>query len=155
MQGKIEQRLAQLGIILPSPAAPAGAYVPFVVTGSLLLVAGQLPISGGTVVHHGRVGADLSVEDGVAAARLCGLNLLAQARAACDGDLDRVRRVLRLVGFVHGAPGFADHPKVLNGASELMVDVFGPAGRHVRVAVGASSLPLGAAVEIEGMFEIS
>lgn len=155
MPGKIEQRLAQLGIGLPPPAGPAGSYVPFVVTGTLLLVAGQLPIANGNIVHHGRVGADLTVDDGVAAARLCGLNLLAQARAACDGDLDRIRRVVRLAGFVQGAPGFADHPKVLNGASDLMVDVFGPAGRHVRIAVGAASLPRGAAVEVEGLFEIS
>jgi enamine deaminase RidA (YjgF/YER057c/UK114 family) len=155
MQGKIEQRLRQLDITLPQPAMPAGAYVPFVLAGGLLLVAGQLPLRNGSVAYHGRVGGDLSLDDGIAAARLCGLNLLAQARAACDGDLDRVRGVLRLAGFVQAVPGFADHPKVLNGASELMVDVFGPAGRHVRVAVGAASLPLGAAVEIEGTFAIA
>lgn len=155
MDGRIEQRLVQLGIALPQPAAPAGAYVPYVMTGSLLLVAGQLPIRDGVVIHHGRVGVELSIDDGIAAARLCGLNLLAQARAACGGDLDRVQRVVRLAGFVHAAPGFAEHPKVLNGASELMADVFGPAGRHMRIAVGAASLPLGVAVEIEGMFEIA
>lgn len=129
--------------------------MPFIITGKLLLVAGQLPVRDGVVVHHGRIGGELSIDDGIAAARLCGLNLLAQARAACNGDLNRVRRVLRLAGFVQAAPGFAEHPKVLNGASDLMVDVFGPAGRHMRVAVGAASLPLGAAVEIEGMFEIT
>lgn len=155
MHAKMDMHIAQLGIELPTPAPPAGAYVPFVVAGRLLLVAGQLPTWNGTLKYDGRVGAEITLEDGIAAARLCGLNLLAQARAACDGDLDRVRRVLRLGGFVQAAPGFTDHPKVLNGASELMVEVFGQAGRHVRVAVGAASLPMAAAVEIEGMFDIA
>jgi len=155
MLGAIDQHLAELGIELPAPAPPAGAYVPFVVTGSLLLVAGQLPMRDGKIVYTGRIGAEIGLDDGVAAARLCALNLLAQVRAACEGDLGRVRRVLRLAGFVQAVPGFTQHPQVLNGASELMVDVFGPAGRHARVAVGAPSLPLGAAVEIEGMFEIA
>ena len=155
MHAKVDMHIAQLGIELPTPAPPAGAYVPFVVAGRLLLVAGQLPMWNGTLKYDGRVGAEITLEDGIAAARLCGLNLLAQARAACDGDLDRVRRVLRLAGFVRAAPGFTDHPKVLNGASELMVEVFGQAGRHVRVAVGAASLPMAAAVEIEGMFDIA
>ena len=155
MHAKVDMHIAQLGIELPTPAPPAGAYVPFVVAGRLLLVAGQLPMWNGTLKYDGRVGAEITLEDGIAAARLCGLNVLAQARAACDGDLDRVRRVLRLGGFVQAAPGFTDHPKVLNGASELMVEVFGQAGRHVRVAVGAASLPMAAAVEIEGMFDIA
>lgn len=155
MHAKMDMHIAQLGIELPTPAPPAGAYVPFVVAGRLLLVAGQLPMWNGTLKYDGRVGAEITLEDGIAAARLCGLNLLAQARAACDGDLGRVRRVLRLGGFVQAAPGFTDHPKVLNGASELMVEVFGQAGRHVRVAVGAASLPMAAAVEIEGMFDIA
>ena len=155
MHAKVDMHIAQLGIELPTPAPPAGAYVPFVVAGRLLLVAGQLPMWNGTLKYDGRVGAEITLEDGIAAARLCGLNLLAQARAACDGDLDRVRRVLRLGGFVQAAPGFTDHPKVLNGASELMVEVFGQDGRHVRVAVGAASLPMAAAVEIEGMFDIA
>lgn len=155
MHAKMDMHIAQLGIELPTPAPPAGAYVPFVVAGRLLLVAGQLPMWNGTLKYDGRVGAEITLEDGIAAARLCGLNLLAQARAACDGDLDRVRRVLRLGGFVQAAPGFTDHPKVLNGASELMVEVFGEAGRHVRVAVGAASLPLAAAVEVEAMFDIA
>lgn len=155
MHAKVDMHIAQLGIELPTPAPPAGAYVPFVVAGRLLLVAGQLPMWNGTLKYDGRVGAELTLEDGIAAARLCGLNLVAQARAACDGDLDRVRRVLRLGGFVQAAPGFTDHPKVLNGASELMVEVFGQAGRHVRVAVGAASLPMAAAVEVEGMFDIA
>lgn len=155
MHAEVDMHIAQLGIELPTPSPPAGAYVPFVVAGGLLLVAGQLPMWNGTLKYDGRVGAEITLEDGIAAARLCGLNLLAQARAACDGDLDRVRRVLRLGGFVQAAPGFTDHPKVLNGASELMVEVFGQAGRHVRVAVGAASLPMAAAVEVEAMFDIA
>lgn len=155
MHARVDQHLQQLGIQLPRPAPPAGAYVPFVLTGNLLVVAGQLPMHDGKLVYTGRVGAEIGLADGVAAARLCALNLLAQARAACDGDLDRVRRVLRLAGFVQAVPGFGQHPQVLNGASELMVEVFGTAGRHARVAVGAASLPLGAAVEVEGMFEIA
>jgi enamine deaminase RidA (YjgF/YER057c/UK114 family) len=152
---KIDQRLAHLGIELPVPASPAGAYVPFVQVGALLIVSGQLPMRDGRIEHPGRVGAEITLDEGVAAARLCGLNLLAQARAACEGDLDRVRRVVRLGGFVAAGPGFIDHPKVLNGASELMVEVLGEAGRHARFAVGAASLPLGAAVEVEGIFEIA
>jgi enamine deaminase RidA (YjgF/YER057c/UK114 family) len=155
MHANIEQRIAQLGIELPNPASPAGSYVPYVLVGGLLLVAGQLPIWNGTLRYDGRIGAEITLEEGIAAARLCGLNLLAQVRAACGGDLDRVRRVARLAGFVQAGPGFTEHPKVLNGASELMFEVFGQAGRHARVAVGAASLPLGAAVEIEGMFEIA
>ena len=155
MHANIDQRIAQLGIELPNPAPPAGSYVPFVLVGNLLLVAGQLPMWNGTLKHDGRVGAEITLEDGIAAARLCGLNLLAQVRAACQGDLDRVRRVVRLAGFMQAGPGFTEHPKVLNGASDLMVEVFGQAGRHARVAVGAASLPLGAAVEVEGMFEIA
>jgi enamine deaminase RidA (YjgF/YER057c/UK114 family) len=155
MHANIDQRLAQLGIELPASAPPAGSYVPFVLVGSLLLVAGQLPMWNGALKHDGRVGAEITLEDGIAAARLCGLNLLAQVRAACEGDLGRVRRVARLAGFVQAGPAFTEHPKVLNGASDLMVEVFGQAGRHVRVAVGAASLPLGAAVEVEGIFEIA
>ena len=155
MHANIDRRIAQLGIELPNPAPPAGSYVPYVLVGNLLLVAGQLPIWNGALKHDGRIGAEITLEDGIAAARLCGLNLLAQARVACGGDLDRVRRVIRLAGFVQASPGFTDHPKVLNGASDLMVEVFGQAGRHARVAVGAASLPLGAAVEVEGMFDIA
>jgi enamine deaminase RidA (YjgF/YER057c/UK114 family) len=152
---KIDVRLQQLGITLPAPAPPAGAYVPYVQVESLLFVAGQLPLREGQIEHHGRVGTELTLEQGAAAARLCALNLLAQARAACGGDLDRVRRVVRLGGYVCAEPGFMEHPQVLNAASELMVEVFGQAGRHARFAVGVASLPLGAAVEIEGIFEIA
>lgn len=155
MPSKVDQRLAQLGIELPEPAPLAGSYVPFVPVAGLLLVSGQLPTWNGVLKYDGRVGAELSLDEGAAAARLCGLNLVAQVRAACGGDLDRVRRVIRLAGFVQAAPGFTEHPKVLNGASDLMVEVFGAAGRHTRIAVGAPSLPLGAAVEVEGTFEIA
>ena len=154
MPGKIDARLAELGITLPQPAAPAGAYVPYVVSGKLVFVAGQITFENGEIKYKGRLGESMSVDDGYAAARLCGLNLLAQVRGACAGDLDRVKRVVRLGGFVNSAADFTDQPKVINGASDLMVEVFGDAGRHARAAVGAPSLPLGVAVEVDGIFEI-
>lgn len=149
----VEQRLKDLGITLPIPAAAVANYVPFVVTGNLVFVSGQLPLENGKPAVLGKLGAEVSVEDGVRAARLCGLGLLAQVRAAV-GDLDRVKRVVRLTAFVASTPDFTDQPKVVNGASDLMVEVLGDAGRHARVAVGAPSLPLNVAVEIEGIFEI-
>lgn len=149
----VEQRLKDLGITLPVPAAAVANYVPFVVTGNLVFVSGQLPLENGKPAVLGKLGAEVSVEDGVRAARLCGLGLLAQLRAAA-GDLDRVKRVVRLTAFVASTPDFTDQPKVVNGASDLMVEVLGDAGRHARVAVGAPSLPLNVAVEIEGVFEI-
>lgn len=155
MTGKIDARLAELGIALPEPAAPAGAYVPYVVTGSLVFVAGQITLENGEIKYKGRLGESMNVDDGYAAARLCGLNLLAQVRGACAGDLDRVKRVVRLGGFVNSAADFTDQAKVINGASDLMVEVFGDAGRHARAAVGAPSLPLGVSVEVEGIFEIA
>jgi enamine deaminase RidA (YjgF/YER057c/UK114 family) len=155
MPGKIDARLAELGIALPEPAAPAGAYVPYVVTGSLVFVAGQITLENGEIKCKGRLGESMNVDDGYAAARLCGLNLLAQVRGACAGDLDRVKRVVRLGGFVNSAADFTDQPKVINGASDLMVEVFGDAGRHARAAVGAPSLPLGVSVEVDGIFEIA
>ena len=154
MSGRIEARLEELGITLPQPAAPAANYVPFVVCGNLVFVSGQITVWNGELRHIGTVGADLSVEVGAAAARLCGLNLIAQVKAACDGDLDRVRRCVKLGGFVNCTAEFRDQPKVVNGASDLMVEVFGEAGRHARFAVGAPSLPLGVAVEVDGVFEI-
>lgn len=153
MAGTVDARLKELGIALPEAAAPAANYVPFVTVGTLVFVSGQLPVEGGEIRFAGRLGDGLSLEDGQKAARLCGLNLIAQAKAAC-GDLDRVKRVVRLGGFVASAPDFADHPKVVNGASDLMVEVFGEAGRHSRAAVGVAALPLGAAVEIDAVFEI-
>ncbi len=155
MSATIDKRLQELGLVLPRPAAPAGAYVPAVVVGELCFIAGQLPFESGEIRYRGHLGEDVGIEDGYAAARLCGLNLLAQLREACGDDLGRVRGVVRLCGFVACTPSFVDHPKVINGASDLMLAVFGEAGRHARVAVGAASLPLAAAVEVEGLFRIA
>ena len=155
MTGQIDARLAELGITLPTPAAPVASYVPFVRTGNLVIVSGQVTLDAGELRFVGKLGDDLGVEEGYQAARLCAVNLLAQVRAACDGDLDRVRRVVRLGGFVNATPDFKDHPKVVNGASDLMQEVFGDAGQHARAAVGCVSLPLGVAVEVEGMFEVA
>jgi enamine deaminase RidA (YjgF/YER057c/UK114 family) len=154
MAGGIERRLEELGIELPKAAAPAANYVPYVVSGDLVFVAGQLPFSGGESGHKGRLGEDTSVEQGQAAARLCAINLLAQLKLACEGDLDRVRRVVRLGVFVSSSDGFADQPKVANGASDLMVEVFGAKGKHARAAVGVNALPMGVTVEVDGIFEI-
>ncbi len=155
MSGAIAARLAELGIELPVPAVAVANYVPFVMTGNLLFVSGQLPLEAGKMAVTGKLGDTVSLEDGIRAARLCGLNLLAQAKAAAGGDLDRVKRLVRLTAFVASTPSFTDQPKVVNGASDLMVQVLGEAGRHARVAVGAPSLPLDAAVEIEAIFELS
>jgi enamine deaminase RidA (YjgF/YER057c/UK114 family) len=149
----IEARLADLGLALPAAPAPAANYVPFVVAGSLVHVSGQISQGPGGLIR-GRLGADMDVEAGAAAARTCALSLLAQVRAACAGDLSRVVRAVKLVGFVNSTPDFTDQPKVINGASDLLVAVMGDAGRHARSAVSAVSLPLGVAVEIEGIFEI-
>jgi len=155
MAGKVDARLTELGIELPAAAAPAANYVPYTVTGNLVFVAGQITLLDGELKYLGRVGDDLSVDEGYQAARLCGLNLVAQLKAACDGDLDRVRQVVKLGGFVNSGPDFTDQPKVVNGASDLMVEIFGePAGQHARFAVSAPSLPLGVAVEVDGIFEI-
>ena len=155
MTGKTDARLNELGITLPAAAAPAANYVPYVISGNTLFVSGQITMLNGDLQFLGRLGDTMGVDEGYQAARLCGLNLIAQAKAACDGDLDRIRRVVKLGGFVNCTPDFTDHPKVINGASDLMADVFGDAGRHARFAVGAPSLPLGIAVEVDGIFEIS
>ena len=147
-------RLEALGIVLPDPMSPAANYVPWTIAGSLLYVAGQGPVENGEIKCTGSVGADVSVETAVAAARLTGLNLLSQVMDALAGDLDRVVRVVKLGGFVLCGPDFTDHPKAINGASDLMVEVFGEAGRHARFAVGAPSLPFATSVEIDGIFEI-
>lgn len=154
MNHSITARLEELGITLPQAAAPAANYVPTLLSGGLLYVSGQLPMENGAVKYTGRLGAELDVEAGAAAARLCAVNLLAQAATALGGNLGRVKRVVKLGGFVAAAAEFADHPKVVNGASDLMVEVFGAAGRHARIAVGCVSLPLGAAVEIDALFEV-
>ncbi len=154
MGGRIDARLAQLGIDLPDAPAPAANYVPYVISGNLVFVAGQIPMANGKPLYVGQVGGDFSADEGAACARLCGLNVLAQVKAACGCDLDRVVRCVKLGGFVNCAAGFTQHPVVINGASDMMVEIFGDAGRHARFAVGASSLPLGVAVEIDAIFEI-
>lgn len=151
---RIEARLTELGVTLPTPPAPVASYVPFTIVGALVHVSGQVSMDGSGGVK-GRVGGGLSLEDGQAAARLCGLNLIAQLKAACGGDLDRVRRVVKLNGFVNVTPDFDAIPAVVNGCSNLMVDVFGDSGRHARSAVGVANLPLGFAVEVDGVFEIA
>lgn len=150
---RMEARLAELGIVLPTPPAPVASYVPFVVAGDLVHVSGQVSVdaSGGI---KGKLGAEIEVEEGQAAARLCALNLLAQVKAACGGDLDRVRRVVKIGGFVNVTPDFSPIPQVMNGCSDLMVQVFGDAGRHARSAVGVANLPLDFAVEADGIFQI-
>jgi enamine deaminase RidA (YjgF/YER057c/UK114 family) len=153
MAGSIDQRLAELGIELPAPAAAAANYVPVRRSGDLLVVSGQLPIEAGAVRYEGKLGGGVSLEDGQAAARLCAVNILAQVKAAC-GDLESIAACLRLGGFVACTPEFTDHPKVVNGASDLMVGVLGEAGKHARAAVGVPSLPFDAAVEVEAMFEL-
>jgi enamine deaminase RidA (YjgF/YER057c/UK114 family) len=155
MPGKIDARLKALNITLPQPPAPVASYVPYVVSGNLVFISGQVPLSAQGLQYVGVVGKDISVEDGQAAARLCALNLIAQLKAACNGDLDRVRRCVKLTVFVNAAPEFAKQPEVANGASDLMVEVFGDAGRHSRAAVGAGSLPLNVAAEVEAVFEIA
>jgi enamine deaminase RidA (YjgF/YER057c/UK114 family) len=151
---KIDARLKDLGLTLPQAAAPAANYVPYVQTGNLVVVAGQITMIEGELKYQGRVGEDFSIEEGYEAAKLCGLNLIAQVKEACGGDLDRVKRVVRLGGFVNCTPTFTDQAKVVNGASDLMAAVFGDAGKHARAAVGVLSLPFGVAVEIDAMFEI-
>ncbi len=152
MSGTIEKRLDDLGVRLPEAAAPAANYVPWVRSAGLLWVSGQIS-RGPEGLILGKLGHDMSFEDGAEAAKTCAIQLLAQVRAACDGDLDRLVRVVKLTGFVNSTPDFTEQPKVINGASNFLVEVLGDAGRHARSAVSAASLPLGVAVEIEGVFE--
>ena len=151
---EIERRLAALNIVLPEAILPAANYLPYVASGSLLYLSGQLPSKDGRLVCIGKLGADLSIEDGYAGARLCAINLIAQIKAAI-GDIARVRRIVRLGGFVNSTPLFVDQPKVINGASDLFVEVFGEAGRHARSAVACPSLPFGAGVEVDAIVEIA
>jgi enamine deaminase RidA (YjgF/YER057c/UK114 family) len=154
MAGQIAARLADLALTLPSPMAPMANYVPFVQSGALLIVSGQVPAVGGRITVTGKLGAGVSVEQGQAAARQCLLNVLAQAQAACGGDLDRIARVVRLGGFIAATADFTQHALVMNGASDLAVALFGDAGRHARSTIGVASLPGDAAVEVEAMFEL-
>lgn len=150
----IDSRLTNLGIRLPTPSQAIANYVSFMQVGPMVIISGQLPIKEGQVVFKGKIGQDLSVEDGQAAARQCAINILTHLKIACEGDLGRVKKCVRLGGFVNCTSDFTDQPKVINGASDLMVDVFGDDGRHARAAVGVNALPLGSAVEVEAIFEI-
>jgi len=155
MPGRIDARLAELGLTLPSAMPPMANYVPSVRSGTLVVVSGQVPAQDGKIMVTGLIGTDVTVEQGQDAAKLCFLNVLTHLRAACDGDLDRVTRVVRLGGFVSAPAGFTQHAQVMNGASDLAVAVFGDAGRHARSTIGVSGLPGNAAVEVEGMFEVT
>ncbi|MCS6890483.1 MAG: RidA family protein [Rhodovarius sp.] len=155
MAGRIAARLRELGITLPEAPAPVANYVPFVVTGGLVVVSGQIPLREGRIAYSGKLGATVSAEEGREAARLCMLNVLAQLAVACGGDLDRVRRVVRLGGFIACTPDFTAHATVMNGASDLAVAVFGEAGRHARTTIGVPCLPGDAACEVEGIFELA
>lgn len=155
MSLNVESRLEELGLTLPSGPLPAANYVPFVQVGNTLYVSGQISMDADGGMITGKVGADLSVEDGAAAAARCGLALLAQVKAACGGDFSKLKRVVKLTGFVNSPADFGDQPKVINGCSDLMVEVLGEAGRHSRSAVSAGALPFNVAVEIEGIFELA
>ena len=152
--GLIDKKLAELGIMLPTPAKPIANYVPWVKTGNLVFISGQGAVKDGKIEYTGRVGETLSVEDAIASARLTAINVIAHLRDACSGDLDRVKRIVKLLGFVNCTPTFGEQPKVINGASDLMVEVFGDKGRHARSAVGAPALPFNLSVEVEAIAEI-
>ena len=154
MSDPIAAKLASLGITLPAPVTPLANYVPFVVTGNLVFVAGQGPFADGQVAYAGKIGESFTIEQGQQAARLCFINVLAQLREACGGDLSRVRRLVRLGGFIAAPASFTGHAQVMNGASDLAVEVFGDAGRHARTTIGVPSLPLDFAVEVEALAEI-
>lgn len=157
MAGEIDARLEELGIVLDAPPpAPGANYVPYVIAGGLVHVSGQVPMTsaGLSTLIKGRLGADMEIEAGAAAARLCAMNLLAQVKAACGGDLGKLKRVVKLTGFVNSTPDYGDQPKVVNGASDFLVEALGDIGRHSRSAVSAGALPFGAAVEVEGIFQI-
>ena len=153
MAGTIDKKLQELDIVLPTPAAPVANYVGFVRSGRLLFVSGQICLADGALVATGKLGGTVSVAQGQAAARACAINVLAQVKAAL-GDLDKVVRVVRLGGFVNATPDFLDAPKVMNGASDLMVAIFGDKGRHARTTIGVAALPADAAIEVEGTFEV-
>lgn len=155
MAGTVDGRLKDLGIEIPTPAAPAANYIPFVKSGNLVFVSGQIPLVAGKIEGVGKVGRDLTTEQAKAIARICAINLIAQAKAACNGDLDRVVRVVKVGGFVNCIDGYTEQPEVINGASDLMVAAFGDNGRHSRFAVGTNALPRGVAVEVEAVFEIA
>ncbi len=151
---KIEKKLQSLGINLPTPAAPVANYVGFVKSGNMVFVSGQLPFENGKLSYIGKVGSEISADDAKKAAKLCAIGILAQLKVACNGDLERVAKCVKLGIFVNGDANFKDHPAVANGASDLMVEVLGDAGKHARAAVGSGSLPFGVSVEVDAIFEI-
>jgi enamine deaminase RidA (YjgF/YER057c/UK114 family) len=154
MAGRIDARLAELGLTIPAAPAPAANYVPYVVSGNMVHVAGQVPFVDGKIAATGKVGKDLDVAEAAKIARICAVNIIAQVKAACGGDLDRVVRCIEVGGFVNCTDGFGNQPEVVNGASDLMVEVFGDAGRHARFAVGTNALPRNVPVEVKAVFEI-
>ncbi len=154
MSQSIQERLAAMNVTLPEPPQPVASYVGFVIHDKLVFVSGQVPIVDGKVTQTGLLGDSVSIEQGVAAARVCAINLLAQAAKACDGDLERIERCVRLGGFVASTPDFTDHPKVVNGASDFMAEALGERGAHARAAVGVAALPLGVSVEVEATFAL-
>lgn len=154
MTNQIETRLQALNIQLPQISAPVANYLGYVRTGNLLIISGQLPMVDGKIICQGQLGKDVSISNGQAAAKQCAINILAQAKSACGGDLNKVAKLVRLGGFVNAAPDFQDHAQVINGASDFVCEVLGDKGKHARAAVGCSSLPFGAAVEVEAIFEL-
>ena len=154
MTNIIENKLKELDIILDEASEPAGSYVPYVISNNLVFISGQLPFINGSITIKGKVGSEVSVEDGIKMAEVCAKALLSQLKSACNGNLDKVKKVVKLGGFVASDPNFIDHPKIINGASDLIVKIFKDKGRHARFAVGVASLPLNTPVEIEGIFEI-
>ena len=154
MTGIYEKKLAEKGIALPDAPAPAANYVPYVLVGNILYVSGQISQNANGLIL-GKLGESMTIDQGTDAAKFCAINLLAQVKSACGGDLDKLVRVIKLTGFVNSMPDFTQQPQVINGASDLMGDVLGEAGKHARVAVSTSSLPLGVAVEIDGIFQIA
>ena len=155
LQSSAEKKLATMNIVLPQSVMPAANYVPYTIAGNMVFVSGTLPMKDGKPQDIGKVGKEFTVEQAQATARLCGINILAHVKAACGGNLDRVKKCVRLGVFVNSAAGFIDQPKVANGVSDLMVGIFGDAGKHARFAVGVSELPFGVAVEVDATFEIS
>jgi|SRR3989338_11465592 len=151
---KIEEKLKTLGITIPTAATPVANYVGFVKSGKQVFISGQLPLENGKLQYVGKVGAEISIDDAKKAAKLCAINLLAQLKLACDGDIDRVKKCIKLGIFVNSDANFKDHPLIANGASDLMVAALGEAGKHARAAVGSGSLPFGVAVEVDAIFEI-
>ena len=155
MSSAIDAKLQALGVNLPTPAASVANYVGYVTTGSLVFVSGQLPLEDGKVAVSGHLGKNVAIEDGYRAARICAINLLAQLKAATDGNLDRIKKVVRLTGFISSTPDFTEQSKIINGASDFLVEVLGDAGRHARISISVAAMPMGAAGEVEGVFEIA